>query len=182
MAVERTVDSREIYRGRVVSLRLDTVELPDGFRTTREIVVHGEAVGIVPVLPDGRVVLVRQFRKPAGAELIEIPAGGVEPGESPEGCARRELVEETGFSPGRLVPLAQFYLAPGYSTELMHLYLALELVPARGKAAPDERIELLTVPLAEAIALIECGEIRDCKTVAGLFLAREFLRREGGPR
>ncbi len=180
MAVERTVESREIYRGRVVGLRLETVELPDGFRTTREIVVHGEAVGIVPILPDGRVVLVRQFRKPAEAELLEIPAGGVEPGETPEGCVRRELAEETGFSPGRLVRLAQFYLAPGYSTELMHLYLALELVPLGGKAAPDERIEVLTLPLTEAIGLIERGEIRDCKTIAGLFLAREFLRKEGG--
>ncbi len=180
MAVERTVESREIYRGRVVGLRLDTVELADGFRTTREIVVHGEAVGIVPVLPDGRVVLVRQFRKPAEAELVEIPAGGIEPGETPEGCVRRELAEETGFSPGRLVRLARFYLAPGYSTELMHLYLALDLSPAGGKAAPDERIEVLMVPLAEAIGLIERGEIQDCKTIAGLFLAREFLRREGG--
>src|SRR5579885_535991 len=103
MAVERTVESREVYRGRVVSLRVDTVELPDGFRTRREIVVHGEAVAVVPVLPDGRVILVRQFRKPAEAELIEIPAGGVEGGESPEDCVRRELAEETGFRPGRLV-------------------------------------------------------------------------------
>ncbi len=180
MAVERTVESHEIYRGRVVSLRVDTVELPDGFRTRREIVVHGEAVAVVPVLPDGRVILVRQFRKPAEAELIEIPAGGVEAGESPEDCVRRELAEETGFGPGRLVRLARFYLAPGYSTEFMHLYLALDLSPVGGRPAADERIEVLTMPLADAIGLIERDEIRDCKTVAGLLLAREFLRKEGG--
>ncbi len=180
MVVERTIESVEIYRGRVVSLRVDTVERPDGFRTKREVVVHGEAVAVVPVLPDGQVILVRQFRKPAEAELIEIPAGGVEPGESPETCARRELAEETGFRSGRLVQLARFYLAPGYSTEFMHLYLALDLTPADGQPEADERIELLMMPLAEAIGLVERDEIRDCKTIAGLLLAREFLRREGG--
>lgn len=180
MAVERTVESEEIYRGRLVSLRVDTVQLPDGFRTRREIVVHGEAVAVVPILPDGRVILVRQFRKPAEAELIEIPAGGVEPGEDPEACVRRELAEETGYRPGRLIRLARFYLAPGYSTEFMHLYLALDLSPTDGRPEADERIEVLRLPLAEAIGLIEREEIRDCKTIAGLLLAREFLRKEGG--
>jgi ADP-ribose pyrophosphatase len=117
--MEETTGSERIYEGRIINLRVDTVRLPSGRESKREVIEHKGAVCIVPVLDDGRVMLVRQFRKASGQSLLEVPAGGLEEGESPEQCAARELMEECGFRPGKLVPIYEAFLAPGYSTGLL---------------------------------------------------------------
>lgn len=173
---ETTVASETIYEGRLLRVRVDTVALPSGRTTTREVVEHRGAVAVVPVLDDDRLLLVRQYRQPAGRVLLEIPAGTLDPGEAPEDCARRELAEETGYRPGRLIPLYKTYLAPGYSSEMLHCFLGLDLVPAEGGPDHDENLELEIITLAEAEAMLERGEINDAKTLCGLLMARQALR------
>ena len=165
---ENTVSSRRIHEGRIINLREDTVMTPSGREARREIVEHKGAVAIVPVLDDGRVVMVRQFRKPAEAALLEIPAGGLEAGEDPADCARRELSEECGLNAGRMEPLFSMYLAPGYSTELLHVFLADELTPTETHLDEDENVEVETFDLPALLQLIDDGDIRDAKTIAGL--------------
>src|SRR5688572_18744005 len=135
---ENTLETRRIHEGRIINLREDTVALPSGRTSKREIVEHRGAVCIVPVLPDGRIAMVRQFRKPAEAALLEIPAGGLEKGESPIDCARRELIEECGLRAEQLTPLFECYLAPGYSTELIFGFLGTELHETDIKLDEDE--------------------------------------------
>jgi len=146
------------------------VQLPSGRVSTREVVVHPGAVAIVPLREDERVVLVRQYRHAVGKILMEIPAGTMHPQETPEECAQRELREEVWCSAGRLEKLASFYLAPGYSTELLHLFLATDLTPAKGEQDEDELLEITTLPLTDALAAIERGDIQDAKTIVGLLL------------
>jgi ADP-ribose pyrophosphatase len=168
---ERTLDSERIYRGKIVSLRVDTVELPSGRTAKREIVEHGACTAIVAIDSEDNVLLVRQYRKPVEKVLLEIPAGLVEKGEELLGCAQRELEEETGFSAGRWEKLGFFYTSPGFCTEDMHLYLATELSPAGRDADYDEDIELVRTPLAAIPDLVASGEIIDAKSIAGLLLA-----------
>jgi len=175
---ERVTSARRLYDGKVVNLRVDTVVLPDGRRAQREVVEHAGAVAIVPVKPDGTVILVRQWRTPAGAALLEIPAGSLDPGESAEAAAGRELGEEINFRAGRMTRLFQTYMAPGYSTEIIHYFLAEELTPFQGEPDDDENIEIVELTLAEAIGKIADGEINDAKSVSGLLWV-ERLRREG---
>ena len=165
---ERTLESRRIYEGRVINLRIDTVLLPSGRQTKREVVEHGDCVAIIPLDSDGDVVLVRQFRKAAGKVLLEIPAGNVDPGESPEQAATRELGEETTLEAGKVERLIGFYTSPGYSSEYLHLYLATDL--KHGKLSPmeDESIEVVRVPLSHIPRLVASGEICDGKSIAGL--------------
>ncbi len=161
-----------MFGGRVISLRLDDVEMPSGRRVTFEIVEHPGAVAIVPLLPDARALLVRQFRRAVGADLLEVPAGTLEPGESPDACARRELAEEVGQAAGQWERLASFYTAPGVLTEEMHVFLARDLRPiAAEREEEDLRVEAL--PLAEARSRIGAGEIRDGKSIVGILLACE---------
>lgn len=172
---EKTVASDTAFEGRLLRVRVDTVALPSGRQTTREVVEHPGAVAVVPVLEGERLVLVRQFRQPAGRVLLEIPAGTLDPGESPEECARRELAEETGYRPGRLIPLYRTYLAPGYSSEMLHCYLGLDLAPVEGQPDADENVALEVVTLVEAEAMLARGEINDAKTLCGLLMARQAL-------
>lgn len=167
---EKVLSSNYIHKGRVVNLRVDEVELPGGRRSTREVVEHRGAVAIVPLLPDGRVLMVRQFRLPAGRELLEIPAGTLDPGEEPAACAARELREETGYAAARLTPLFRSFLAPGYSSELLHTYAAEDLYPNGANADDDEQLELVELPLPEALKLISTGEVCDAKTICGLLM------------
>ncbi len=171
MSQERTLSSENIYRGRVVGLRVDSVELPSGRRTIREIVEHGACTAIVAIDSQKNVLLVRQYRKPVEMELLEIPAGNIEQGEEPLDCARRELEEETGFSAKNWEDLGFFYTSPGFCTEGMYLYLATGLKRKKRAADDDEQIELVRVPLSEIAGLIESGEVCDAKSVAGLLLA-----------
>ncbi|MEW6335911.1 MAG: NUDIX domain-containing protein [Acidobacteriota bacterium] len=177
---ETRIDGRRVYEGRIVAVEVDRVRLADGAETLREVVRHPGAVVVVPLRADGRVLLERQFRYPVGRVLLELPAGKLEPGEAPESCARRELAEEIGQAAAAWRPLARFFSAPGFCDEVMHCFLATGLTPVDG-AEPDEdeRIEVAAMPLAEAIARVESGEICDAKTVAALLLADRLITAAG---
>ena len=178
---ETVVGSRTVYRGHYLEVRVDEILTPDGRRASRDIVGHPGAVAIVALDGEDRVLLVRQFRLAAGRTLLEIPAGTLDRGEDgtledPDLAARRELEEETGFRAGSWEHLGAFWTAPGFATELMHLYLARELAPADGaRLGPDEdeRLELEHVPWRQAVAMAVAGEIADAKSIVGLLrLAR----------
>lgn len=172
---EKRLETQRIYDGKVVHLRVDTIELPSGNLTKREVVEHGGAVAIVPVLGDGRIALIRQWRTAADEYLLELPAGGLEKGEEPEACARRELIEEIGYEMGRVTPLFSVFLAPGYSSELIHIFLGEELREVGAQPEEDEDLEFVPLSLDEALQKIDEGQIRDAKTVAGL-LALQRMR------
>lgn len=176
MSQERTLHSERIYQGKIINLRVDTVELPSGERTKREIVEHAGCTAIVAIDSEKNVILVRQYRKPVEKMLLEIPAGGIEPGEEPLDCARRELEEETGYTAERWEHLSMFYTSPGFCTEFMHLYLATELGSAKRAADDDEHIEVVRVPLKNAVQLIASGEVCDAKSIAGLLMALRKVR------
>ena len=167
---EKTVSSQEIYDGRVVKLRVDTVRLPDGRVTTREIIEHGDCIAIVAVTADDNVLLVKQYRKPAEKELLEIPAGGIEADEEAVAAVKRELREETGYMPGSVERIGGFYSSPGYCTEYLHLFLAGDLTPDKLSAEDTESIEVVKVPFAEIPELIRNHSIRDAKSIAGLLI------------
>ena len=172
---EPTIETRRIYEGRIINVRVDTVRMPSGATATREIVEHSHAVCIVPVDEDGNVVLVRQYRKPAEEALLEAPAGGVDEGEVSEDAVLRELQEEIGYTAGNLVHLSSFWVAPGWATEYMHAYLATELTPSRLEADEDENIEVVRLPFDQALAMFKTGEIKDGKTIAAMLLAQPLL-------
>ncbi len=172
---EEIVSRKVVFEGRLFQVELRRVRLANGLETTREVVKHGGAVALVPVLADGRAVLVRQFRSAAGEALLEIPAGTLEPGETPEACAARELAEETGYRAGRLERLFSSFLAPGYSSEMLHTFLAADLEPTAAHADSDEVLRLETIALSEAPMLIRAGVIKDAKTICGLLLAASRL-------
>jgi 8-oxo-dGTP pyrophosphatase MutT (NUDIX family) len=169
--IERVTGSRDIYAGKIVHLRVDTVELPNGHESHREIVSHRGAVCIVPVRADGVVLMVRQFRLAAGRVLLEIPAGTLEENEEPDACAARELEEETGFRPGRLRKLFRAFLSPGYSTEAIHAYVATELTAGAVHLDAGENVSLVEVGLGEIEGKIVSGEIEDAKSIAALLMA-----------
>jgi ADP-ribose pyrophosphatase len=186
---ERLVASEVIYRGRVLELRVDTVERGDGRRALREVAGHRGAVAILALDDAGRLVLVRQWRHPAGRALLEIPAGGLDldpvsgQTEDPTEAAHRELEEETGLRAGRLERLTYFWTAPGFTSERIFLYLAGDLtpVPAGGRALDhDEALEIVRVPWREAVAAAERGEIRDAKSLVGILLLACRLGSEAG--
>ena len=171
MSLEPTIESRQFFSGRILNLRVDTVRLPGGRTSTREIVEHRGAVCLVAVDDEDNVLLVRQYRKAVEATLLEVPAGTLEPGEEPMECARRELQEETGFDAEHLETLATFYTTPGFSNELMYAYLARDLRPSPLRSDEDERIEVVPVPLRQIPEMIRSGEIQDAKSIASLLLA-----------
>jgi len=173
---ERTINTKRIYDGRIVSLRVDTVELPDGKTSEREIVEHRGAVAIVPLTDSGEVIMVRQFRQAAGEVLIEIPAGTLGEGEDPEDCARRELVEETGFGARNMTRLFGSYLSPGYSNEMLHTYLATGLSQEQAEQDEDEFVEVVRVRLDDIMDMIRRGEIKDAKSICGCLIAECLLR------
>jgi ADP-ribose pyrophosphatase len=151
-----------------VNLRLDTVELPGGRKTTREVVEHGDVVAVVPLLAGKDVLLVRQYRLPAARILLEVPAGGVDAGESAEEAAQRELGEECGQQANRLERLGGFYASPGFCSEFMHVFLATDLRPVGAHPDPDEEIAVVRLALAEALRLVHRGEIQDSKSIIAL--------------
>lgn len=167
---EKVLYSQPAFEGRIVKVRVDTVEMPGGRRSTREVVEHGEVVAVVVLDKEGQVLLEEQYRGAIGKQLLEIPAGGIEPGEEASDAVRRELCEEIGYMPRKLERLGGFYAAPGYCTEYMHLFLATDLVPSRLFAEDSEGIKVVRVPLEKVEALITSGEIHDGKSVVGLLM------------
>lgn len=170
----RTLSSRYVYSGHNIRLRVDEVVLPSGKETVREVIEHNGAVAIVAMDIEQNILLVRQFRHAAGKELLEIPAGGIDPGETPEETARREMQEETGYVPGKLERMGGFYSAPGYASEYLYLFLATDLAPARLIAEDTEEIKLVKMPLNDVVELIRNGEIQDAKSIAGLLYYLKF--------
>ena len=171
MQEEPTLESRRIYDGRVVALRVDTIQLPNGGTATREVVEHGASVVMVPIDEQRRALLVRQYRKAPELSLLEAPAGGLEEGESPEEGVLRELQEEIGHTAGKLARMTGFWIAPGFCTEYMYTYIATELSPSALAPDEDESIEVVPVPLEQIPGLIRSGEIQDGKSVAALLMA-----------
>jgi len=167
--------SREIYAGRILRLFEREVELPDGRTARLEIVHHPGAAAVIPLHPDGTVTLVHQYRHAAGAWLDEIPAGLLEAGEAPIDCARRELTEETGLTAAHVRPLLAYRNSPGFSDEVVHLFVATGLTEGPTAHDHDEVIEVVRLPLAEAVARVERGGITDGKTVVALLAAKAGL-------
>lgn len=167
---EKRMTTRQVYRGHAVGMRVDTVETAPGIKATREVVEHSECVAAVVVDQNDNVLLVRQFRYAVGEFLLEIPAGGIDPGEAPLDTVRRELREEIGYLPRRIEKLGGFYTIPGYSTEYLHCFLATDLVSSRLVAEDTEGIELVRVPLEQTLQLIASGQISDAKSIAALLL------------
>jgi ADP-ribose pyrophosphatase len=157
-----------IYAGRIVTLRLKYLPQPDGTTRLREIVEHVAGAAVVAIDSEQHVVLVRQPRPAVDTRLLELPAGLVDPGEQPIDSARRELEEETGYVAGRLEPLVSCYTSPGFSTELIHIFVATDLRQGVVRPEDDEEIEVVHLPLDRAIDQVLHGEISDAKTVAGL--------------
>ncbi|MDD5510000.1 MAG: NUDIX hydrolase [Dehalococcoidales bacterium] len=179
MIEERTLSSHLVYEGQALRLRIDEVETAGGRESRREIVEHDDCVAIIAVSGDS-ILLVRQFRKPVEQELLEIPAGGINPGESPEEAVSRELREETGYLPQKMERLGGFYSVPGYGTEYLYLYLATDLTPGRLFAEDTESISVVRVPVSQILELITSGSICDAKSIAGLLTFLEYLKRSNG--
>jgi ADP-ribose pyrophosphatase len=168
MANPRVISTETVYRGRLFDVELATIALDGGVTAQRETIRHPGAVCMVPVLEDGSLLLVTQYRHAAGRRLLELPAGTLEAGESPEAAVARELQEEVGYVPGRVEALGGFYVAPGYTSEYIHLFACRELRESRLAGDEDEDIEVERRTLAEAVAAVERGEICDAKSVIGV--------------
>ena len=171
--------SRRVYTGKVISLDVDTVRFPDGSVGELEMVRHPGASAVVPFLSDPagddpQVLLIRQYRYAAEGYLYEIPAGRLNPGESPPECALRELKEETGCSAKRVDELFTMYTTPGFTDEKIHLFMATGLTSGETKHEADEFLELQPMPLSRALQMIQAGEIQDSKTALGLLFAAGF--------
>jgi ADP-ribose pyrophosphatase len=159
---------RNIYTGKVVTLNVDTVRLPNGVTIDLETIRHPGAAAVVPIKDDGTVVLIRQFRHAAGGFIYEIPAGKLSPGEDPLHCAARELEEEVGYRASSFELLSSIFTAPGFADEVIHVYKATGLTKGRQQLDRDEVLEVVEMPLNQAIARIQDGTIRDGKTIVGL--------------
>jgi ADP-ribose pyrophosphatase len=162
--------SKHVFTGKVLTLNIDTVTLPNGFTVDLEIVRHPGAAAVVPLKDNGTVVLIKQFRHAAGGFIYEIPAGKLHPGEDPMHCAARELEEEIGYVAGRLELLTSILTAPGFTDEVIHIYKATGLTAGRQQLDRDEVLEVLEISFEEAIKMIKAGTIRDAKTIVGLQL------------
>ncbi len=169
------IRSEQIYQGRTFRLRRDTVEMPNGHETKLDIVQHDGSVVMIPVDAEGNMLFVRQYRHPTGLELLELPAGTRNGAEPPETCAAREMREETGLAAAHLEQLGAFYLAPGYSTEFMYVFLATDLTPNPLPADADEFLRVQKIPVRQAMEMGEKGEVQDAKSLAALLLARSSL-------
>lgn len=170
------ITSEPIFKGLIFDVTRDHLREEDGLQIVREVVRHPGGAGGLPLLADGRVALVKQYRHPAGRDLLEIPAGRLEVGELPEACAAREIEQEIGWRPGRMTKLAEFYSTPGFCEEKLYVYLATELTPAAQQLDHDESVEIIYLPLAEAISLAERGVIEDAKTIIALLLAAQLAQ------
>lgn len=171
------ISSDVVYRGRLFDVELDRLRFGNGIEANREILRHSGAVCMIPVAADGTIYFVTQYRHAAGRRLLELPAGTLEPGEDPADTAVRELQEEVGFRPGQVQPLGGFYVAPGYTSEYIHLFLCTELEASVLDGDDDEDIEIVALSAREAIEKIDNGEICDAKSIIGVL---RWIHRDNG--
>lgn len=171
----RLVERRQVYDGRIVHLDVETVALPNGHTTDLEVIRHAGAAAMVPLTGEGDVLLVRQYRHAAGGWLLEVPAGTLAPGEEPMDCAARELVEEVEHRANVLVELGFIFTTPGFTDERIWLYLATDLEPCDGELDDDEVLEVVRMPLEDALRATASGEINDAKSIAALTRAARWL-------
>lgn len=176
---EKSISSTPIYEGKVISLRVDEVTLPNGKTSKRELIKHPGAVAIIPITAEGKIVLVEQYRKALERSLIETPAGKLEPGEDPATTARRELEEETGYSCETLTYLQSFATSPGFADEIIHIYVAEGLAKIQNPAAldEDEFVEIIEASVEEAEEMMKIGQIFDAKTAYSVLWVKEYLRK-----
>lgn len=171
----KTIATDQIFKGRVFSVRQDQVQMPNGRVARMDIVDHPPAVLLVPVDENGDIWFIRQYRHAAGKEILELPAGVIEPDESPENCALREIREEIGMSAKYIKQVGEFFMAPGYTTEYLFVYLARELRPNPLPGDEDEFIRVERIHITQAYRMAERGEIHDSKTLAALLLVKTLL-------
>ncbi|MEE1012721.1 MAG: NUDIX hydrolase [Clostridia bacterium] len=172
---EKTVSSEEIFRGKIIDLKVDQVAMPDGSLARRELVHHPGGVGVVAVTEDKQVILVKQYRKPIETAIYEIPAGKLDPGEDHRTCGIRELEEETGLKAENFTYLGFIYPSPGFTDERTYMYLATGLTQGETHPDPDEYLDIVQLPLDRVAAMIMDNEISDAKTVAGILKAIKLL-------
>lgn len=175
---ETTIKSDRLYEGKILNLKLDTVEIPGKKYSKREIVEVSGASAIVPILEDGSVVMIKQYRKAIEKVTLEIPAGKIDPGEEPRETAERELKEETGYTPSNMTYLTETYTSPGFCNEKIHIFLAKGLEAGDQDLDDDEVVETLSYTFEDIFKLIERGDITDAKTIIGIFMARDYLKKE----
>jgi len=169
--------TRRVYKGAMIEVVTEDVSLPNGRRVPLDLVRHPGAAAVVPFLDDDQVLLIRQYRYAAGGEILEVPAGKLDAGEAPALCATRELEEETGYRAGRLEHLATIWTTPGFTDERIHLFAAFDLTAGTQDLQPDEMIELVPMPIDEALAAIWRGELPDAKSALALVHAARFIGR-----
>ncbi|MBR5490993.1 MAG: NUDIX hydrolase [Oscillospiraceae bacterium] len=174
--IEKCVSSKDIFKGRIVHVHVDDVELIDGSRAVREIVEHDGGVTVIPVDAEGNVYCVRQYRYAFGKSIIETPAGKLEKGEAPFECAVRELSEETGFKAGKYVYLGEFYPSPGYCHEKLYAYLALDLTKGEAHLDEGEYLDVVKFSLEELVDMVMNNELEDAKTIIAILKADKYLK------
>ena len=165
---EKTITSKKIFEGKIINVRIDEVELCNGERASREVVEHSGAVAIIPLINKEKIFMVKQFRKPLDKELLELPAGKLESGEDPKDCALRELEEEIGYRAGSIKKLISIYTSPGFADEIIHIFIAKDLVKTMTSRDQDEFMDIFEINLMDTPNMILQGEITDAKTIAGL--------------
>ena len=174
--VEKKISSKKVFDGVLLHVRKDEVELPNGHKATREWITHPGAASVIPLLPDGQVILVRQFRYPIGQVTLEVPAGKLDkPGEDPLECAKRELSEETGYTAEKIWKLTTIATTVGFTNEIIHLYAATDLTPGKQHPDEDEFINTLKMPLTAALKMVESGKIIDSKSIISILLLSQQI-------
>lgn len=176
---ETTIDTKEIYSGRIIHIKEDTVRLPDGKTAGRELVLHNGGVAVIALDKDGNILMVRQYRKPYDEIVSEVPAGKLEKGENPDEAGRRELREETGYKANKFRFIGKCYPSPGYLNEVIHMYLAEELEFVGQSLDAGEFLEVIKVPFEKALKMVMENEIADAKTQIAILKADKILWRKG---
>ena len=173
--IEKKISSKDIFKGRIVHLHIDEVELVDGTTSVREIIEHDGGVTVIPVDENGDVYCVRQYRYGFGKSIVETPAGKLEKGEEPLACAVRELSEETGFTAEKFIYLGEFYPSPGYCHEKLYAYLALGLKKGKAHLDEGEYLDVVKYPLDTLVEMIMRNELYDAKTIIAILKAKIYL-------
>ena len=179
MLIEETISSETIATGGMLTVKRDQVRLPNGNTSQREYVMHPGAVVVVPLLPNGKVILEKQFRYPLHQVFIELPAGKIDAGEDILATGQRELLEETGYTASEWTKLGHQHPCIGYSNEMIHMYLARSLIAGAHQRDDDEHLEVFEAPFEQCLSMIQHGEITDGKTIVALFLAEKYLQQHG---